>query len=115
MVSFPEDVFNPFFEIVLPLIHLGLLPYNIGRGVGLGGVTAWIPYGLLICGSVLFCLLGAVDIRRFQFSITNSWIRGILIVLISAITFYGLSLPKTPDPNIIAYNIELAKQQWEPK
>ena len=51
---------NPLYELALRLWRLGLVPYSVGRTVGLPGLWAALPYALAVAAVAAFFLRHAV-------------------------------------------------------
>jgi hypothetical protein len=108
---FPDSMDNPFYEFLLGLVRLGMYPYNLGRLLGLGDwLCAW-PYYL----GNLFILFYVLNMRKFRLQLTKGLITScIVVVFVSGLLFWGLSLPQTKYPGTVSNSLSFAERIWEP-
>lgn len=111
----PEGIQNPFFEIVLPLVKTGHVPWSLGAFAGLRGLASALPY-LLVLAVLLAAVLWSGSGRSTETpSVRSRLIAAVLILLLVVLGLRVLSGPSTSDPNRIESHLDLADHVWEPK
>lgn len=110
---FPEDLSNPFFDFLLPLIQMRFFPYNVGQLFGLHGLAGVLPFLIVFAFlvlSVAFSVLRTCEVR-----ISVAIIKLLLLSAVAAALLFAMSKVSPSDPAVVARNLRLAEHVWEPR
>ncbi|NOZ01205.1 MAG: hypothetical protein GXP54_04870, partial [Deltaproteobacteria bacterium] len=112
---FPEDISNPFFEFILPLIGTGRVPWTLGGFLGLKGIAAMLPFLSVLVMFVSAIVWAGASRPDRRTPPPGRATAAILIVVMSIAGMWALSGPRTDNPATVKAGLDLAKKVWEPK
>jgi len=110
---FPEDLQNPFFEFLLPLLRERRVPHTALEGVGVPG-----PWAAALLAAALAFLIGVAvwsAVRVSRLRARKAALAGGVALLLTGGLFFAMSRPATKDPARVAAALDLARQVWEPR
>lgn len=107
---FPEDLRNPFFEFLIPLLRQGFVPRNLGSGLGLPAAWGAVPY-LAVLWAV-----GAVGLWAglARFAPGRAILRGIGVAVLAVGLLFAMSRASPSPPGVVERDLALAGRVWEP-
>jgi hypothetical protein len=97
---YPLQLDNPIFDLTLPFIGHGLVPYGLGWLLGLRGPLAYLPLALVVVAALVLALRGLLNGRMTALA---------LAVAVSMVG--GLSLLGRPPDR---HALEVVRAVWEP-
>lgn len=117
---FPPQLRNPVFQLVVPLLRQGYVPYNLGQWLGLGGVWSLLPLLVIVAAAIGLALsariTGAADARPLApapahpRALVAALALAIAALTLGAASVYARRL--TPDE---AHAVAFARSIWEPR
>ncbi len=107
---FPEDLRNPFFEFLMPLLRQGLVPRNLGSDLGLPAAWSAAPY-LAVLWAVEAAGLWAVLARLSPW---RAVLRGLGTAVLAVGLLIAMSRVASSPPGVIQRDLGLAGRVWEP-
>jgi hypothetical protein len=101
---FPLQLDNPIFDLTLPFIGQGYVPYGLGRALGLRGAASYLPLALVVGAALGLAVAGAVRDRR----------GAALAIAVAVLLVGGLSLVgRRPRPDE-RHALDVVRSVWEP-
>jgi hypothetical protein len=101
---FPLQFDNPIFDLVLPLLREGYVPYSLGTALGLPGAASLLPLALLFAIALAATLIAA----------RPPWLRAALPLAIAGLLFGALGLVKRRPSREEARVYQVVIGMWEP-
>lgn len=101
---YPLQLDNPIFDLTLPFIAHGYVPYGLGWLLGLRGPLAYLPLALVV-GAALALALRAVLVGRLAPAVTAA----VALVLVGGLSLTG----RRPHPDE-EHALEVVRSVWEP-
>ncbi len=107
---FPEDLRNPFFEFLMPLLRRGLVPRNLGSDLGLPAAWFAAPYLAVLWA------LGAVGLWAGLARVPRGRAigRGVGVAVLAVGLLLAMSRAPSSPPGVVARDLALAGRVWEP-
>lgn len=98
---FPLQLDDPLFDLTLPYLARGLVPYSLGTLVGLRGLASWLPLAALVLGALALALrpLGR---------------RALVSVALAAAFVAALGLANGRTTAAERHALEIVRGVWEP-
>ncbi len=110
----PEDIANPVFEFLWPLVHSGYVAHNAGQFLGLCPQFSALPYAMVVGVLLWYAVVG---FARSPAKSSRRWgavARLVSVALISVAAFYFMALSKTVPNQIVQTHLAWAKRIWQP-
>jgi hypothetical protein len=101
---YPLQLGNPVFQLTLPFIGRGLVPYSLGQALGLPGALSYLPLAVVVLGALGLALRGVI--RRPLHVAVAAAVAGCLI---AALALVGGRL--LPDQQ---HALDVVQAVWEP-
>jgi hypothetical protein len=101
---YPLQLDNPVFELTLPFIGRGFVPYSLGTALGLPGAVSYLPLAVVVLGALGLGLRGVV--RRAPEAAVAAAVCGCLL---GALSLVGGRL--LPDQQ---HALDVVRAVWEP-
>ncbi len=107
---FPEDLHNPFFEFLLPLVRGGFIPRNLGADLGIPIAASAVVYLVVLHAVVVMGLWAWLA----SFSPGRAFLRGLAASALALCLLFVLSRAPSSPPGVAARDLALAQAVWEP-
>jgi hypothetical protein len=106
---YPEVFDNPVFDLTLPLLRDGYVPYSVGWLVGLRGLASLAPLGLVVLGALALAARGEDGrlSRRAAHALGAALVAAMFLVPLSR---YGRQ-PRPQEDAAAAF----VRSTWEPR
>jgi hypothetical protein len=105
---YPEQFDNPVFDLAIPLVGAGYVPYGLGWALGLRGLWAWVPLGAVVLAALALGMGGDDDRpRRWAAQLVGSL--AVAAAFLLALSTYGRK-PSPPE----AQATTTVRALWDP-
>jgi len=106
---YPEPFDNPVFDLTLPLLDAGYVPYSLGWWLGLPGLWSLAPLAAAT-GLALAIALGGPDPRPRRWALHGALAVAIAGAFLLALSCYG----RAPNPSEV-HAAAFVRSTWEPR
>ncbi len=106
---YPEPFDNPVFDLTLPLLDAGYVPYSLGWWLGLPGLWSLAPLALAVALALAIALHGP-DLRPRRWALHGALALAIACTFLLPLSRYG----RAPNPGE-ARAAAFVRSTWEPR